>query len=146
MTWMRQPNKFIDPNGVIGDYAWTINHSTEDEVTNTRQMGDGAATDDIGLMPQQGTRSPINFHWHGTIFNQTDKTIMDAWYALCEVQSIYLQDFTGSAYEVLITDWNVKRVGVAWNKRGGIPFLWQYTISIRVLKVLVGDWAGLLGT
>lgn len=151
--YTRLPNIFTDPAGVGpldlngdplcpgGVYTWSINHTEEEEVQNSRQMADGAPTSDIGLMPQQGTPYSLVFQWKGTIFNPLDKFVMDAWYGLCNSQSIYLTDFTGARYEVLITDWDVQRKGVAANKRGGnIPWLYSYTIIIRVLNVIAGDW------
>jgi hypothetical protein len=141
MSFVRQPNYFVDPAGIVPTYAWYINHTEEEEVQNSRQMSSGAPTSDIGLIPQQGEEYPLVFEWKGTIFRQVDKNEMDAWYGICQGKSIYLIDFTGSAYEILITDWNVQRVGVAWNKRGGVPWLWKYTIIMRVLTVLEGDWS-----
>lgn len=144
MAYTRLPNIFTDPSGVVDAYSWYINHSTEEEVQNSRQMADGAPTSDIGLMPQQGVPYPLVFQWKGSLFRQADKDVMDAWYGLCQVQSIYLTDFTGSKYEVLITDWDVQRIPVANNMRGGhIPWMWKYTIIIRVLTVISGDWADL---
>lgn len=142
MSYVRLPNIFVDPAGVIGPYSWYINHTEESEVQLSRQMADGAPVADIGLMPQQGVEYPLVFQWKGTIFRQADKDAMDGWFGLCQSQSIFLTDFTGSSYEVIITDWNVQRVGVANNMRGGhIPWLWKYTINIRVLAVLSGDWS-----
>lgn len=141
MSYVRRSNIFTDPAGVKAQYTWTINQSEEEEVQRSRQMGDGAPTQDIGLMPQQGANYPLVFQWKGTIFTQADKDAMDSWYALCDSQSIYLTDFDGNEYEVLITDWGAQRVAVAWNRRGQIPWLWKYTITIRVLNVLSGDWS-----
>lgn len=141
-TYTRQPNTFIDPAGHVPTYQWTINHTEEEPVQNGRQMSDGAPTSDIGLLPQQGVPTPLVFHWKGTIFTQQDKDTMDVWFNLCEFQSIFLKDFTGSEYEVLITDFPVQRKGVKWNHRGQVPWLWEYTIIIRVLRVLSGDWSG----
>lgn len=143
MTYTRQPNTFIDPAGVKATYQWTINHSDEEEVQNSRQIAHGAPTSDIGLIPQQGEPYPLVFQWTGTLFTQSDKNEMDSWYALCEDQSIYLQDFDGNQYEIIISDWNVKRKPVAWNHRGQVPWLWTYTIIIQVLTVLSGDWSDL---
>lgn len=141
-AWVRQPNTFIDPAGVKAQYQWTINHEKEEEVDNSRGLTDGAPTSDIGLLPQQGPPKPLKFTWEGKLFTQADKNAMDSWWVLCESQSIYLIDFAGSEYEIVIEDWKPKRVGVAWNKRGQIPFLWEYTIVIRVLTVLSGDFLG----
>lgn len=142
MTYVRHSNIFTDPSGVKPPYSWVINHSEEEEVANSRQMSDGAPTSDIGLLPQQGAPLPLVFQWKGTIFTQGDKDAMDSWFELCENQSIYLTDFTQSQYEVLIESFNVKRKGVKWNHRGQVPWLWEYTIMIRVLRVLSGDWSG----
>lgn len=141
MSYERQSNFFVDPSGGFPPYAWYINHSEEEEVQNSRQMGSGAPTSDIGLIPQQGERYPLVFQWKGTLFRQVDKNEMDFWYELCQVHSIYLIDFSGSSYEIIITDWNVQRVPVSVNKRGGVPWLWKYSITMRILNVLSGDWS-----
>lgn len=142
MAYTRQPNIFIDPAGVKSTYTWTLNHDEEEEVQVSRQMADGAATNNIGLIPQEGAPYPIVFQWKGKIFTQSDKNEMDSWYALCEDQTIYLVDFSASFYEVLITDWDVQRVA-GYNRRGGLPWYWQYTIIFRVVSVLSGDWSDL---
>lgn len=143
MGYVRKSNQFIDPAGVKATYAWTINHSEEEAVTRSRQVGDGAPSSDIGLLPQQGVSYPLVFQWKGSLFTQADKDIMDSWYGLCEDQSIFLKDFDDNQYEVLITDWVPQRVPVAWNHRGQIPWYWTYTIIIRVLTVMSGDWSAL---
>lgn len=142
MGYVRKSNQFIDPAGVVPTYNWTINHTEEEEVQNSRQMSDGAPTSDIGLLPQQGPPKPLRFQWKGTIFTQTDFDQMVFWWVLCENHSIYLNDFNNSQYEILIEDFNPKRHPVAWNKRGGIPWIWDYTIIMRVLTVISGDFAG----
>ena len=143
MTYTRQSNTFTDPNGVYTTYVWPINHETEEMVQNSRQMGDGAATTDIGLVPQQGAPFPLVFLWKGKIFTQADKSLMDAWYGLCQWQSIYLTDFSGSKYEGIITDWHTQRVPVAWQRRGNLPWYWQYEFTFRVFTVISGDWIAL---
>lgn len=151
-AYVRKSNQFIDPAGLgpvnpaggrfAATYNWTINHHEEEEVQNSRGITDGAPTSDIGLLPQQGPPKPLVFQWKGTLFTQADKDAMDSWFELCESQSIYLNDFNSNQYEILITDWNVKRTPVAWNHRGQVPWIWDYTITIRVLTVLAGDWSG----
>lgn len=144
MTYVRQPNIFRDPSGTVADYPWYINHTTEEKVQLSRQMANGAPTSDIGLLPQQGVEYPLVFQWHGSLFRQNDKNAMDAWYGLCRAQSIYLIDFDLNEYEILITDWDVQRVPVANNKRGGnIPWMWSYDITIRVLRILSGDYSAM---
>lgn len=138
MTFVRNPNVFKNPKtGYV--FRWTINHTEESEVQNSRQMADGAPTSDIGLLPQQGVPLPIVFQWKGTIFTQLELDEFMAWWELCETQTIYLQDFSLSQYEILITDFNYQRKAVAWNQRGQIPWLWTYTITIRVLKTFSGE-------
>lgn len=142
MTYTRLPNIFQDPAGVKAEYVWTLNHTEEEEAQNSRQMADGAATNNIGLIPQEGAPYPLVFQWKGSLFTQSDKDEMDSWFALCAAQSIYLTDFSGSSYEVLITDWDVQRVP-GFNRRGGLPWFWKYTITFRILTVRSGDWSSL---
>jgi len=143
MTWTRLPNIFHDPAGRRSDYHWTINHSDETEVPRSYQMGNGAPTGNIGLLPQQGQPLPIVFQWKGTALTQEQVTELQQWFTLCgggipgaPAQSIYLTDFMGEEFEVLITDLGITRKGVAWNRRGGVPLIWEYTISMRVLSII----------
>lgn len=139
----RLPNIFRDPKGVRPQYAWQINHSEEQPVSKSRQMGDGAPTSNVGLIPQQGPATPIIFQWKGTIFDIGQLTEMLAWWQLCETQSIYLIDFSGAEYEVIIEDFAQNRKGVARNPRDVTrPWIWEYTINMRILHVYSGEWFG----
>lgn len=141
MTYVRRSNRFTDPkNGFF--YDWPINHETEDPVPNSRQMSDGAPTSNIGLLPQQGVPVPLKPTWHGKIYTQLDKDKMDAWFQLCESQTIYLTDFNGSQWEILIEDFPVNRKAVGWNKRGQIPWIWEYSLTFRILRVISGEYTG----
>jgi hypothetical protein len=140
----RSPNVFTNPaNGAT--YTWPINHSEEEAVTKSRQMSDGASTDNIGLIPQQGAPTPMILSWKGSILTKAQLDAIISWYELCETQTIYVQDFSGARYEVLITDFDPQRVAVARNPRdpANAPlWYWTYTLTMRVLKVLSGDWLG----
>lgn len=140
--YVRLPNTFSDPAGIVPAYPWPVNHTTEEETDASRAISDGAPTSDIGLLPQQGVQKPLILVWKGTLFTAAEKANMDAWYGLCDSQSIYLTDFSGSHYEILITDWAALRKGVAQNMRGKLPWVWEYTLTMRILRVISGDWAG----
>jgi hypothetical protein len=143
MTFDRQPNTFLDPAGVREAYQWPLNHEEEEQVQNSRQMGSGAPTNDISLIPQQGAKFPLIFQWKGKLFTQHDKDEMDAWYRTCDAHSIFLSDAAANVYEVLITDWDAQRK-TGYNPRGnGLPFFWEYTITFHVLTVIDGDWSHL---
>lgn len=140
---MRVANQFVDPKGHLATYHWPLNHSEETQVTKSRQMADGATTDDIGLIPQQGAPAPLIFEWKGTILDPAQLAAMLQWWALCETQTIHLIDFATDAYEVLITDFLPTRKAVAVNQRAANkPWIWEYTITFRVLAVLAGPWLG----
>jgi len=141
----RSPNIFIDPAGVVPSYSWEINHSEEESIAKSRQMADGAATDNMGMIPQQGAATPLILSWKGTILtkNQLDKMLQ--FWELCEEQSIYIQDFSGASYEIIITDFQPQRVAAARNPRdqANAPlWTWSYTLIMRVLQVFSGDWVG----
>jgi hypothetical protein len=139
----RTANVFTDPAGVLAAYPWPINHLTESQVTKSRQMADGAPTSDIGLIPQQGPPSPLIFEWSGTILDEAQHRQFLIWWVLCEVHSIFLTDFAGSIYEVLITDYLPTREAVARNPR--FPnqlWIYKYSMTLRILTVFSGPWLG----
>jgi hypothetical protein len=143
----RSPNLFIDPAGRVADYSWPINHTTEDQVGRSRQMADGAPTSNMGLIPQQGAATPLVLTWKGTILTKAHLQAMIDWWMLCEGQTIYVQDFAGSRYEVLITDFAPTRRAVARNPQDPThaPYnVWDYTLTMRVVTTLSGEWTGVV--
>lgn len=140
----RTPNYFIDPK-TGHQYQWPLNHSSEEAVGKSRQMSDGAATDNIGLIPQQGSASPLILNWKGRILTYAQLTAMLGWWELCEAQSVYVQSYSGSRYEVIITDFQPQVVAVAQNRHDPVnapTWVWDYTLTMRVLRSLRGEWVG----
>lgn len=140
----RSPNIFTNP-ATGATYSWEINHLTEDESGKKTNITDSAPTGGLGLMPQQGASEPITFTYHGTILTKAQLDQMIAWRQLCESQTIYFQDFSGDKYEVTITQFSYQRVAVAQNPRDmthAPTWKWQYTIAMRVLRVISGSWVG----
>ena len=140
----RTPNVFTDPK-TGNNYAWPINHNEEGDIGKSRQMGDGAATNNIGLIPQQGAPTPLVLTWKGTILKRAQLVAMVGWYQLCDTQSIYVSDAAGNSYEVLITDFTAQRKPAAANPQDPVnapTWYWTYTITMRVLRVIAGEWAG----
>lgn len=143
---MANRNLFTDPVTAFV-YAWPTNHSTEEAVTKSRQMGDGAPTSNIGLVPQQGADSPVVLQWKGKMFLDAEVTeIMHFWH-LCNKQTILATDFTGSQYELIITDFSPQRVPCVRNPRCPDPanpncfYTWSYTITLRIIRAFSGIWA-----
>lgn len=140
----RVANRFTNPQ-TNAFYDWPINHNEEGDIGKSRQMGDGAATNDIGLIPQQGAPTPLILVWKGTILKRAQLVAMVGWYQLCDSQSIYVSDPAGNSYEVLITDFTAQRKPTIRNPQdqaNAPTWYWTYTITMRVLRVLAGEWAG----
>jgi hypothetical protein len=143
---MRTPNVFTDPN-TGNTYSWPTNHNEEGDIGKSRQMADGAPTSNIGLIPQQGAATPLILTWKGTILKRAQLVAMISWYQLCETQSVYVSDAAGNQYEVLITDFTAQRQRAALNPQdlASAPFwYWTYSLTMRVLRVLAGEWAGVV--
>lgn len=140
----RIPNVFTDP--LTGaQYAWPINHDTEESVGKKRGISHSAPTGLIGLNRQQADSSPLVLKWKGTILTRSQVVNMIAWWQICESRSIYIQDFEGNKYEVIIIDFQPQRVRVARNLRDlvNMPLhIVQYSIEMEVLNILAGVWAG----
>lgn len=138
----RTPNHWINPK-TNASYAWPVNHREEDPVGKSRQMGDGAPTSNIGMIPQQGAATPLIKTLKGRFFDDAQNAANLIYWELCEDHSIYFQDFNGDLYEVIITDYAPTRVAVARNpKFPELTYVWDYTITMRVLTAFSGPWAG----
>lgn len=137
---MRTANQFINPK--TGErYAWPLNHSEETQVTKSRNITDGAATGNMSLIPQQGAATPLVFQWKGTILAEDQLNAFLYWYGLCDQHSIHVVDFAGDEYNVLITEFVPTRKAVAINPRNpGQVWIWEYTMTLRVLNVISGPW------
>jgi hypothetical protein len=142
---MRTPNKFIDP-ATGNTYNWPINHREESEFGRARSMVRMAPSrSGVGLGRQQGEDSPMLIQIKGVILTKAQRDALISWYALCETQTIYFEDFSGERYEVIITSFKPTRRGVVRNHQdlANMPtWVYDYTMEMEVVKALVGPWAG----
>lgn len=138
-------NRFTNPaNGDI--YDWAINHKSEDAAGRSRAISHDAPTENRGLIRQVGAESPFVFTWQGTILARAQLIEMIGWYRLCRTQTIYLTDFAGDQYEVVISGFVPTRRRVLRNGRdfANAPYnVWDYSITIEVIAVRAGVWAGI---
>lgn len=140
----RRGTVFFDPQ--TGDsYTWPVNHNEEDPIGKSRQMADGAPTSGIGLIPQEGVPTPLVLTWKGEIYTLEHLQNIVLFYTFCDSRSIHVTDPAGSTYEVLITDFTQSRHPTARNDKDPInapTWYWAYTLTMRVLTVISGEWAG----
>lgn len=137
-------NKFIDPK-TAAEYSWAINHDEEEEVGRSRNIQHTANTANTGLVRQQGAQEPLELKYSGTILTLAQLQYMWAWFALCESQTIWFQDFENNVYEVTISAFHPVRKRVARNPRDltNAPLhIWDYTIEMDVIRVRSGPLAG----
>jgi hypothetical protein len=137
-------NIFIDPAGNRDDYSWPINHSEEQEVGKSRNVEHGANTANTGFVRQQSDESPLTLRFSGIILEKAQIQEMIAWWQLCETQTIYLTDFAGDEYEVIVTRFVPTRHKTVRNPRdyANAPnWYWRYEIDLDVVRVIDGIWA-----
>lgn len=148
---MRISNRFIDP--VTGFfYDWAINHNDE---TGSPSKGGGqggvsrnftiSAPTSLGLhIRQQAADDVISFSWKGTALTRLQHQEFLAWYHLCSSHSIYLRDFSGDTFEVMITAYIPKRRRVSANRNDPVNaplWVYDYQIDIDVIASVAGDYA-----
>jgi hypothetical protein len=142
---MRTPNQFINP-ATGATYSWAINHHEESEFGRARAMQRTAPSKTgTGLGRQQGEDSPMILQLKGVILQKAQLDTFISWYALCETQTIYFQDFAGERYEVIITSFKPTRRAVARNHQdlANMPlWVYDYTMEMEVVRALIGPWAG----
>lgn len=136
-------NLFIDPR-TGAQYAWQVNHDTEESVGRQRPVTSITTTNGTGRIVQQGDEAPLKLKLSGTILHAAQFAQMRAFYDLSRTQTIIFQDFAGDRYEVVIDDFEPLRKRTARNPRDssiGLHY-WTYTIEMTVVRVISGAWAG----
>ncbi|GAC1522418.1 MAG: hypothetical protein NVS3B1_07760 [Marmoricola sp.] len=139
----RRANLFVDPNGVRANYSWPVNHHTEEPTGKHRNIRYSAPTAHVGLVKHLGDTDPLILRWKGSIFTRAQLVEMLKWFALCEQQTIYLTDFAGDAYEVLIVHFDPVRVALGGNPRDPVNapnWKWEYTIEFTIIQMIAGTW------
>lgn len=129
--------QFRDPFGVVAAYSFQVNHSDEDAQEKKRNIETTAPTTGVGFVRQQGDASPEVLRYSGTILHKAQKDAMDAYYALCDTQTIFFRDFTGEEREVMITNFNPVRKRAAANPQDPVNaplHYWTYTIEMQVIE------------
>lgn len=132
----RVPNQFIDPAGVVPTYLWDVNHDEEEGFGKSRAIEHTANTGNTGLVRQQGSQEPMLLKLSGTILKLDQYNKFWLWWTLCDYRTFHYQDFTGFRAEVLITDFQPKKVRAAKNNRGGTDnplHYWKYTMTMEVI-------------
>lgn len=129
-------NRFTDPAAVLSTYDWAINHSEEEARDQKRNLERTTTTNGMGFVRQQGEVSPDILRFKGTILARDQLDKMQAFYDLCNTQTIFFRDFEGDDFEVLITSFNPIRVRTSLNPRDPtIPYhFWRYTIEMEVIR------------
>lgn len=138
---MRTANVFIDPRGGRASFPWPVNHEKEEKGGKQRNITTSAPTSNIGLIREINASSPVTLTWKGKIFTRAHLQEMWAWWQLNESQTIYLQDFAGDTYEVIIEEFDPVRIAVARNLHDPThapTWMWEYTLQFTVLQLVSG--------
>lgn len=135
-------NQFIDPAGVLATYSWHINHDTEQDGGRERPVDATAPTSGVGHVFQQGDETPLDLNYSGTILDPAQLDAMLDYFEACRTRTIHFLDCMGDRSEVVITSFKPIRVRCARNPRTGGTHYWTYTITMQVIGVLAGTWAG----
>jgi hypothetical protein len=140
-------NIFRDPNSVLSDYSWQMNHSQEEDQGKSRQIEKTANTANTGFIRQQSDSDGLVLHYSGTILHKAQLQQMVAWYNLCDSQTIFFTDFAGDQYEIIITDFKATRHPTIRNPRDytNAPlWYWKFDISMDVVRIIDSVWEGIV--
>jgi hypothetical protein len=141
---MRTANKFIDPAGVHATYPWPVNHEKEEKGGKQRAVTSTAPTGIVGLVKEINSSGALTLTWKGKIFTKAQLTEIWKWWQLCESQTIFLEDFAGEKYEILIEEFDPVRIPVARNLHDPVNaplWIWEYTFSFSVMAFIAGPLA-----
>lgn len=131
-----------DGAGILATYLWDINHSAEQAQSNSVNLTRTAVTTGVGYVRQQGSPTPAEHHWTGTILRQSQYDAMLAYYQACAgagtpSRTVFLLDYTGVENEILITSFAPTRTYTAGNPRGvgamGKLTYWTYDFVFEII-------------
>lgn len=138
---MSQRNRFTD--AATGSfYDWHVNHHSEQAFGRDRTIDHTANTQNVGLVRQQGAKTPFVMNLGGTILHKAQHQAMWAYFELCEFRSIHFRDAMLDEYEVLITKFQPVRKPTAFNHNDpSIPYhYWTYEgLEMEVLSFVSGE-------
>lgn len=146
----RTPNVFTDP--ATGEtYAWQFNHLTEGGGL-ARNLTVSSPTSLGILIRQQAADGAVTLAWSGTALTRHQHQQFLLWYQKCKHHSIFLTDFAGDQFEVVITAYDPKRKAVAVNPRernstpsvGAPLWVYDFTLTMEIIRAIAGDYAGVL--
>ncbi len=124
-------------------YSWPINPSEEEQVVRRRNMESSGNTAGTDVVVQQGAPETRRLAGTGRILTQAMKNTLESWYLLCETQSVYLTDDTGSQCEGIITEFSTTRKRVGMNRRdmANAPHhIWEYRFEFLIIRGISGRW------
>lgn len=131
-------NRFRDPR-TGASYTWLANHHTEEEVKRTRAVEAlepaAAGWKRVKLIRQQSTATPLVMRLTGRQPAESQHQRFLEYQHLCLEQTIYFDHCDGESFEVLISSYEPKRVGVVRSARGE-RYVWEYTLEMERIRKL----------
>ena len=131
----RIANRLYDPETGVA-FAFAINHSDEEPRAFERTYEAGAPTT-VGLVRHQSGADLMRLVFRGVIFDPMQKTAMDALFEHCDEHTLIYEDYSGEAYEVIITTWDCRPERARNPLTRGL-LMWRYTTELAILRVLHG--------
>lgn len=138
----RIPNRLYDPETGVA-FAFAINHSDEDPRGFERTYEAGAPTT-VGLSRQQSAPDPMRLSFRGTIMDPAQVTALDGLFDHCDAHTLIYEDYSGEAYEVIITTWDCRPERARNPITRGLV-MWRYTMDLAILRVLSGALDNTIG-
>lgn len=131
-------NRLFDA-AVPTDYSWLVNHSAEGALSHRRAVTHGAQNPDVGLVRQQGPSDSLVLKVQGTILDESQKAQFDAFWAACAHRALFYEDWPGDSYEVVLVNWDCRRVRTPANPRHTeLDYVYAYSLDLEVVTVFSG--------
>lgn len=135
-------NQFYDP--VLPEtYDWRINHLSQTGPSREDNTSYEGKSGTLGVMGFQGQDQPLIIELKGRILYKDE--YKKFWEYRHKTNSFKFTDFEGNSYEVTMTGLTMEKIRVAWNLQDPNMryHVWDYTMTLRILTIIAGDFAGL---
>lgn len=121
-------------SGALPTYEFEINHWTEEDTDQRRNITRTAPTSGVGFVRQQGESAPQTMKYAGTIMTTTQYNAMQSYYLACSLRTVFFRDYLGTEYEVLVTTFaTLKQAVLGQNRDPALKHIWKYRLEMEVI-------------
>lgn len=135
--------QFHDPVGNT-TYAWPVNYLSQEGPARVANVSFDSQANGLGVMATEGDISPLILSLSGTILHKAQHITFLTYFKM--ENTFRYTDEEGNEYEVTMDAYEPTKERVLWNPRdvNMRSHKWTYKMRLRVVRIISGDYYGVV--